>query len=262
MNNSNGSSTGTAEDKKECLKEFVVSDKFKRMIDEAFKNTKAILKQRCDDLKHWGYDQEHEFFKIFGINGNEIITMKYYSPGQQIDPDDAEPTPQNTPSEIDVYAYDFMLDGVERLLCICNKIEVGNRACDKDSIFYRYGNFLNETALTLGAARISKGQTLNALPDKYKERIHIEILHRFKEINRVTGRNSRVSTLCHELSHLVIYKENGVYYGGMGTDDIIPKGIRKTNDNYTKHAVDLFQKKSKQVFNNAYNIERYFEIKI
>lgn len=106
-------------------------------------------------------------------------------------------------------------------------------------MFYRYGNFLNETALTLGAARISKGQTLNTMPDKYKERIHVEILHRFKEINRVTVRDSRVSTLCHELSHLVIYKENDVYYGGMGTDDIIPKGIRKTNDNYTKHAVDL-----------------------
>lgn len=262
MSNSNGCSTGTTEEKKECVKEFVVSDKFKIMIDEAFENTKAILKQRCDDLKKWGYDQEHEFSTIFGIGGNELITMKYYSPGQQIDPDDAKPTPQNTPSEIEVYAYDFMRDGVERLLSICNLIKVGDRAYDENSKFYRYGNFLNETALTLGAARISKGQTLNALPDKYKDRIHVEILHRFTEINKVTGLDSRVSTLCHELSHLVIYKENGVYYGGMGTDDIIPKGIKKTNDNYTKHAKNLLQKKSKHVFNNAYNIERYFEIKI
>ncbi|EDW1644269.1 hypothetical protein EK69_004580 [Salmonella enterica subsp. enterica] len=262
MSDNNGSSTGTAEEKKECFKEFVVSDKFKKMIDEAFKKTKAILKQRRDDLNNWGYDQEHEFSTIFGIEGKELITMKYYSPGQQIDPDDAKPTPQNTPSEIEVYAYDFMRDGVERLLGICNKIEVGDRMCDENSIYYRYGNFLNETALKLGAARIGKGQTLNALPDKYKERIHIEILHRFKEINRLTGLDSRVSTLCHELSHLVIYKENGVYYGGMGTDDIIQKGVAETNANYAKHAKYLVQKKSKQVFNNAYNIEKYFEIKI
>ncbi|ECJ8344635.1 hypothetical protein FP708_26405, partial [Salmonella enterica] len=84
MSDNNGSSTGTAEEKKECFKEFVVSDKFKKMIDEAFKKTKAILEQRRDDLNKWEYDQEHEFSTIFGIEGKELITIKYYSPGQQI----------------------------------------------------------------------------------------------------------------------------------------------------------------------------------
>lgn len=262
MSDSNGSSTGTAEKKEECVKEFTVSDQFKKMMDEAFENTKAILQKRHDDLKEWGYSQEEEFFKIFGIEGKEPILIKYYTPGQQIDPDDAEPTPRNTPSEIEVYAHDFMRDGVERLIDICDRIEVGSRQYDKDSGFYRYGNFLNETALNFGVARVSKGQTLNRLPDKYKENMRIEILHRFHEIKRITGCDSRVSTLCHELSHLVIYKENGIFYGGMGTDDIIQKGVGKTSDNYTKNARHLVQENSKQVFNNAYNIERYFEIKI
>lgn len=260
--NSRKSTTGQTRSEDKSLQEAIVSDQFKKIIDEAFEKTKIILQKRYDNLtKEWD-SYKDEFSSIFGIDGNDTILVNYYTPGQQIDPDSAPQTPRNTPSEMEITAHQFMIDGVKRLMDICERLYIDNRKYDKDWGFYRYGSFINETALTSGAACVAKGQTLNALPSQYKERIHIEILHRFIEITRITGRDSRVSTLCHELSHLVIYKENGAYYGGMGTDDILPKGVSRTNGNYTKHADTLLKKKSKQVFNNAYNIEKYFEVKI
>ncbi|EAZ0462821.1 hypothetical protein OJ34_23655 [Salmonella enterica subsp. enterica] len=256
------STTGQTSNEDKSLQEAIVSDQFKKIIDEAFEKTKSILQKRYDNLtKEWD-SYKDEFSSIFGIDGDDTIFVNYYTRGQQIDPDNVPRTPRNTPSEMEMTAHQFMIDGVKRLMDICEKLYIDNREYDKIWGFDRYGSFINETALTLGAARVRKGQTLNALPSQYKERIHIEILHRFREITRVTGRDSRVSTLCHELSHLIIFKENGVYYGGMGTDDIIPNGVPDTNENYTKHANSLVRKKSKKVFNNAYNIEKYFEVKI
>ncbi|EDX3117379.1 hypothetical protein B6O77_004597 [Salmonella enterica subsp. enterica serovar Mississippi] len=222
--------------------EAIVSDQFKKIIDEAFEKTKSILEKRYDNLtKEWDSHKD-EFSSVFGIDGEETISVNYYTPGQQIDPDYVPRTPRNTPSKMEITAHQFMIDGVKRLMDICAMLYIDNRKYDKVWGFDRYGSFINETALTLGAARVAKGQTLNALPSQYKERIRIEILHRFIEITRITGRDSRVSTLCHELSHLVIYKENGVYYGGMGTDDILPEGLSRTNSNYTKHADTLLKK--------------------
>lgn len=261
-NNSKKSTEGQTSSEDKNLQEAIVSDQFKKIIDEAFGKTKSILKKRYDNLtKEWD-SYKDEFSSVFGIDGEDIILVSYYTPGQQIDPDYVPRTPRNTPSKMEITAHQFMIDGVKRLMDICERLYIDNREYDRAWRFDRYGSFINETALTLGAARVGKGQTLNALPSQYKERIHIEILHRFIEITRVTGRDSRVSTLCHELSHLVIYKENGIYYGGMGTDDILPKGVSRTNGNYTNYADTLREKKSKQVFNNAYNIEKYFEIKI
>ncbi|EDX33004.1 hypothetical protein SD15574_3137 [Shigella dysenteriae 155-74] len=50
----------------------------------------------------------------------------------------------------------------------------------------------------------------------------------------MTGKDSKVSSLCHELTHLVRYGPKGMY-GGMQSEDMT-------------------------LFENAYNIERYFEI--
>lgn len=240
----------------------IVTDQFEKMIDEAFEKTKIILQTRYDDLVGGWDKHKDEFFLIFGIDGKDTILVPYYTSGQQIDPDDAEPTPRNTPSKMEITAHQFMIDGIKRLIGICERLKVGERKYDNNWGFDLYGNFVNETKLKKGAARVANGQTLNTLPDKYCERIHIEILHRFCEMKRITGEDSRVSALCHELSHLVIYKENGDYYGGMGTDDLLPLGSNTRRKDYTDHADMLRKKKSKRVFNNAYNIERYFQIKI
>lgn len=213
--------------KEQCVREAVVTDQFKKVVEKAFEKTKEILQCRHDDLTAWGIKQQNEFSSIFGIEGKENIVVKYYNPGQQIDPDDAKPTPRNAPSTLEITAHDFMVEGVERLINICDKLEIGNRVCDINWGSYRYGNFLNETALNLGVARIAKGQTLNILPNKYKENIRIEILNKFNALPNLMGYNSQVSTLCHELSHLIIYKENDIFYGGMGTDDILPNGVKK-----------------------------------
>ncbi|ECF3155667.1 peptidase M35 [Salmonella enterica subsp. enterica serovar Volkmarsdorf] len=67
------------------------------------------------------------------------------------------------------------------------------------------------------------------------------------------GRDSRVSVLCHEFSHLGEV---------MNTKDIAPIGKNEkntTSEEYAQRATDLVNTHSRDVMNNAYNIERYFE---
>ncbi|WP_407171914.1 hypothetical protein [Citrobacter farmeri] len=67
------------------------------------------------------------------------------------------------------------------------------------------------------------------------------------------GEDSRVSVLCHEFSHLGEV---------MNTQDIAPTGKNEkdsSSNEYVQHATDLVNIHSRDVMNNAYNIERYFE---
>ncbi|MCU6174640.1 M35 family metallo-endopeptidase [Citrobacter cronae] len=67
------------------------------------------------------------------------------------------------------------------------------------------------------------------------------------------GSDSRVSVLCHEFSHLGEV---------MNTKDIAPTGKNETDttsEEYVLRATDLVNTHSRDVMNNAYNIERYFE---
>jgi len=67
------------------------------------------------------------------------------------------------------------------------------------------------------------------------------------------GHNPRVSALCHEFSHLGEV---------MHTRDISLPGKTEKNtsaDEYEQYAKNLVMNHSRDVMNNAYNIERYFE---
>lgn len=249
-------SQSSTTDDKDCLCESVVTDQFKRMMTNAFEKTKAILKRRYDDLTSWDAQHQKEFSKIFGVDGGTTITTKYYSAGQHLTDE-----PRDAPSLIIMPAHDFMKQGVKRLIDICDLIDVGMRTCDIETGFYLYGNFLNETSLSVRAsARVAKGQTLNKTPDKYKDTLRIEILQNFQK-RKLTGVGSQVSTLCHELSHLIIYQDKGALYGGMGTDDF-PKGDFSESTHFLSYAAALLKAHSPLVFENAYNVEKYFELEI
>lgn len=95
-------------------------------------------------------------------------------------------------------------------------------------------------------------------PVFYNSTLRINICQNFV-CKPLTGKNSRVSTLCHELSH---FYRNGAQgeYGGMGTDDMPTKGGFNNNKSYVKNADALKIEHSQYVFKNAYNVERYFEL--
>lgn len=238
------------EEKEECIKEAVITDQFKKMMNKTLEATRKVLKRRFDHLEEWGNKEQKEFYTIFGLSGDSIITTDYYVAGQNI---------EDAPLQREIKAYDFMKDSINKLIFICNEINVGERICESHNDFYRYGNFVNETALEVKAsARVAKGQTLNKLPDEYKKILRIEILQNFKG-RKLTGEFSQVATLCHELSHLIVYRVGDKYHGGMGTDDL-PSGKFSPSTPFLAHARNLVLKHDPNVFRNAYNVEKYFQI--
>lgn len=82
----------------------------------------------------------------------------------------------------------------------------------------------------------------------------IDIGKKFKG-DKMTGKDSRVSTFCHEMSH----------YGFiLNSEDMTPNNQdpEKTSPaQFQKNANELVSTGSQKVMQNAYNIERYFEIK-
>ncbi|HCD2802472.1 TPA: hypothetical protein ACWQLM_001071 [Escherichia coli] len=244
MSDDRGSSTGTAEKKEECVKEFIVPDKFKKMMDDAFNATKSVLKKRAKNLKDWTENDKQEFSQIFGVSGDVIITSTYF----------AKRVADKLSENVD--ARTFMIDGVNRMIMICDSISVESRSCQNGVNLY--GNFINNTHIFPGSARVNNGITIGLSPDQYKETLRIEILQNFKK-KPFSGRESHVSTLCHELSHFCRYFIDGKHCGGMGTDDV-PTEEFDPNFRYTGYARDLVKAHDLMVFKNAYNIERYFEI--
>lgn len=107
----------------------------------------------------------------------------------------------------------------------------------------------------------------------YKINIGINFTGRVKKrsgiriCSTVMGMGSRVSTLCHEMSHFE-KKFADSSLGGMGTFDYDVDGRKplpgeKDNWSYEQHlagADKLVKTKDENVFDNSYNIERYFEI--
>lgn len=263
----NGSSQAETEKQKECVKEFIVTDQFKVMMDNVFSETKKVLIKRYNNLKNWTDIDKKEFSDIFGVCGDKTkITSGYIEKGQK-----------EKQSEI-ISAHDFMLNSVLRLMEIYNNISVDNRVFKNGENLY--GNFINNTHIKDGSARVNEDQTIGLTPegDKtqpieketskgkvtiyhngYNEQLRIEILQRFKK-KPIWGHNSRISTLCHELSHFSRYCVDGKHYGGMGTKDS-PTETYDPNFDYEGYADSLVSKHDPAVFENAYNIEKYFEIK-
>ncbi|WP_052184450.1 hypothetical protein [Rahnella aquatilis] len=71
--------------------------------------------------------------------------------------------------------------------------------------------------------------------------------------DKMRGRDSRVATLCHEMSHYGII---------LNTSDMTPSGknpMKISPKDFQSFADDLVRKHDTGVMMNAYNIERYFE---
>ncbi|EKQ3620643.1 hypothetical protein P4513_004494 [Escherichia coli] len=265
MNNNKGSSQGVTQKGNICKKEAKVTDQFYNMITPALEETKRVLNIRAKNLEAWTPADQKNFEDIFGLPGDAIITMEHYAPCQKSD-NNGNFTPQTK----NIDAHTFIKEGVYRMIMICDNLIIETRT--QDNVQLIYGNFKNYTNLVNGSARIPAAQTTHIdlnrpqyqsseyknkskaelLKLEYRERISIDILQNFTCKNP-TGENSRVSTLCHELSHLFIIWDGEQYYGGLSSNDL---GKKREIAN----AKELKSKHDPLVFNNAYNIEKYFEI--
>lgn len=76
----------------------------------------------------------------------------------------------------------------------------------------------------------------------------------------MTGENSQISTLCHEISHFARTGEGGVN-GGMGTGDLNASGkeVFLSEDGHKIASIQMVNKHGESVFHCTYNIEKYFE---
>lgn len=239
-----GSSEATTGVEKKCAEEFMVSDQFKIMMEPVFDAVKRVLTERHKNLERWNENDERNFSNIFGVSGNTFITGKYSARDVK------------GLLEEKVEARIFMKEGIERLLRICDQISFDTRKC-VDGLNL-YGNFVNSTHISPGSARVNEQQTIGISPSEYKDKLRIEILQNFKR-KKPFGHDSRVSTICHELSHFCRYYVDSMHCGGLRTYDL-PTIDFVPDYNYDLYATNLVKAHDVDVFNNSYNIERYFEI--
>ncbi|EDW1644215.1 hypothetical protein ACVUCS_004534 [Salmonella enterica subsp. enterica] len=263
MSNNNGSSQSLTQKIDECVSKHKVTDQFISTMRTAFAATKQVLKTRKKNLEAWTNDDQNDFEEIFGLKGKTSIIIDYYTPGQRVDGEG-----KIIPSHKETTAYEFIKSGVDRMIFICDSLNVGPRQNKNNQIIC--GNFANLTvAGPKGAARIPPLQTThidlkhndyknnspeNTLRLEYQKRITVDILQRFIHQD-ITGEDSQASTLCHELSHLLLIWDGERYYGGLSSNDL-------GEGNEVANARDLRDKLDPKVFKNAYNIEKYFEIVI
>ncbi len=244
-----------------CIKEYKVTDKFYNMITIALIETKRVLEIRSKELEIWNPKHKSAFEKTFGLPGETPIKINFYTPGQKVNGNE-----EITPTQSGTTAHEFIKNGVNRMLTICNSLIIGKRM-DENGEGIIYGNFSNLTDKPLGAARIPERQTLHidlkkeiyknkslneVLQLEYQRSINIDILQNFTCL-KCTGEYSQVSTLCHELSHLYTIWDGRQYYGGLSSRDL-GKGKELA------HAKKLKDSLNPDVFKNAYNLEKYFEI--
>jgi|GEM_PF-814668 len=264
MSSERKSTKGTSEKKKQCVKETKVTNQFKKMMDEALEATKKVLEQRQKDLsdKGWNADKQKEFFEIFGINGNDVITVDSKEEREKVrkvrdackDPDIIPPMDPYIEVRDSITACFYMKEGVDRIIDICNKISV---RAPIDNAQIVHGNFVNHTDMKGSSANVKSDQNLGLNPDLYKDNLKINIHQNFV-CKPLMGYDSQVSTLCHELSHF--FRSQDAKHGGMGTDDMPVSGGFDVAKGYYGYANDLKKMGSQDIFKNAYNIEGYFEL--
>ncbi|WBM70189.1 hypothetical protein OH773_18895 [Buttiauxella sp. WJP83] len=235
-----GPTKATLSKDKKTLNQCLKND-FKIMVQEALDAMGRVLDQREKDLKDWTPDKQDEFHKIFGSRGEREIPVDL---------------PLRGVSDIhNMTAREIMLDGIRRLRDIKGQLTVND--------------FINEIdGPKAFCARVSSGQQSN-----YKVHIGINFTgrlknHGFRSCMSVMGEDSRVSTLCHEMSHFV-KKFAEPSQGGMGTSDYDENCHKKKHEDgedkssFEQHkdgANKMVKKEDPNVFDNAYNIERYFQI--
>ncbi|HCB2209310.1 TPA: hypothetical protein MYR09_004401 [Citrobacter farmeri] len=260
MSSNRKSTQGRSEKKKLCIKEVKVTDQFQKMMTEVLEATKKVLAKRQKDLSDegWTNEKQDEFETIFGFKGSDVITIDSNEEKEKIKLADPE-------TDFDPYiekreritAYQFMKEGVDRLIFIAGNISVENPGKEDPLL---HGNFINKTFMADSSANVRSDQTFLLKPDLYKKTLRVNICQNFV-CKPLTGPESQVSTLCHELSHFYRNGVNGEY-GGLGTDDIPTKGGFGKEKHYVGDANKLRDAHNQYVFKNAYNIERYFELQL
>ena len=216
-----------------------IKNDFKIMVQEAIDAMGRVLEQRKKDLETWAPENQDEFLKIYGSHGERIIPVEIFTRGiSQVK---------------NMTAREIMLDSIKRLAWIRKQLKIDD-----------YVNMIDSPKIF--CAKVSSGQESN-----YKVYIGINFTGRLKNNGvrscmNIMGEDSRVSTLCHEMSHFV-KKFAAPSEGGMGTSDYdenchkIQEG--EDNSSYEEHkngAEKMIKNGDQRVFDNAYNIERYFQI--
>ena len=267
-------------------KKIMVTNKFVTMMTESLSCTLRVLKKRQKDLATWGEAEKAEFEQIMGVSGSKEIEHTYYICDMKNTDTYHRPAVEKTS------VYEFMKKSVDRMYYIMTQLHVDSNPvvapqidpCSKESgpvpdkKVYKYGNFVNRTFTSEYSAFVQRDATCIYPPDEYKEQLEINIGYNFY-LKKTMGPDSKVSTLCHEISHFYrveskdeihVSEENEKEYrgkwGGVGTDDLPNDGDYKhtTDENgenkYIKYRKDLKKSCSLDVFKNAYNFELYFEL--
>ncbi|QLN17387.1 hypothetical protein HVZ29_00525 [Escherichia coli] len=219
----NGSSEGQTA-VQVCISDVMVSNAFERMILIAHRAQGIILKMREKSLIECVKNKN-------GAESREFESIFGVRADKKI--------------KGDVTALMIMQDGVRRIKSIHTQmIRAG-----KDGKMTCY--YLNNTICGGFSARVNE-----FLDRDYK----IYIAHKFIGIN-VTGSNSQVGILSHEMSHFTRTGIGGIN-GGMGTGDLNANGEEAflSEKGHIAAANEMVRNHSKRVFNSAYNIERYFEV--
>lgn len=278
MINGKNSTTGTTRRGKN-VKEVKITDKFKRMMDKALPAARLVLEKRKEDLEKWGAEEQKEFYNKFGISGDTPFTHRF-----EICTDLTRGTVLQGGATEQTTALAFMRQSVDRMIVIMNALYVGERKLrtqGENENFephevYKYGSFVNKTYDSQFSASVLNTGTQYCAPSQYKDYLEVNIGNRF--VNKaLVGPDSMASILCHEVSHFnrLVYRplskdvtsdDMQLYegsWGGLGTQDLSGDNLDHKNDStYTQYADNLKYSHNVKVFNNAYNIERYFEVEI
>lgn len=288
---SKNSSNGKSRNEK-FVKKIAVSDKFKTMMDKALPAARAVLEQRKKDLDIWEGSEQQEFYDIFGVKGEEQFVHKF-----KICTDLATGSIASNNGQEKTTVLKFMRQSVDRMIVIMDKLQVENRKLRIPREYeevevrkvYIYGNFVNRTYTSQFSAFVKKTDTCYRKPSQYGDYLEVNIGHNF-ENKELTGVDSMASTLCHEISHFerVEYKPNiegeddGTIsetesdkelnkqkyigsWGGVGTSDLPEDGKEHKgggDSTYIDTRNEFRNNHSFKVFENSYNFECYFEIKI
>lgn len=216
---------------------------FKAMMTDALNALDKVLDQRDLDLRVWGEKERNDFHTIFGTDGEKVVHIDMPIKG--------------VPHIIEMKAVDVMRDCIRRIRYVRERMTV-------DSFI----NIINDP-------REVCAKVVGEPQQDYKVEIGINFVGRknknsnYRACSKVSGGDSQVSTLCHELSHIP-KKWTNSKEGGMGTSDYDSKGIKQSpfdddKESYYEHVIGackLVNEQSELVFDNAYNIERYFEIAV
>lgn len=261
------STNGQTEKNDNNIKTTTVKNDFKIMMREALPAAREVLEQRRKDLSKegWNDDKQKEFYKIMGVEGNVKITHRYKvcnDEGRQYKMEEDEST-----------VIEFMRKSVDRMIVICDNLCVEDEGIPSpqydesgnptNEVVLKYGNFVNKTYSGGYSAYVNSNLTWNKKPDEYKQNLEINIGHNFIG-KKLFGDNSKASTLCHEISHFVRFGYIGDgdkgRFGGVGTDDLPNDKDHKKDGTYITYANKLVENHDLEVFQNAYNFERYFQI--